>query len=166
MENESAKLNINSLLANDEDEETAPRPPDGDPRDRRRDRRRDTRLDRLGQHHPRTYGAEQSYYSSLDPAYEPPNRPLAALDELLAVRGITPELLYGLDTNRNFTLDPGETARGVLAELDTSTGLLDRGISAYLTVSSLKTPTAPQQRHPHQPQRQRPPSSSTTISRR
>ena len=142
LENESAKLNINSLLANDEDEETA--------RDRLTeipgidDEIADAILDWIDSDNtPRTFGVEESYYSSLDPPYEPANRPLAALDELLAVRGITPELLYGLDTNRNFTLDPGETARGVLAELDTSTGLLDRGISAYLTVRSLKTPTAP-----------------------
>jgi len=49
----------------------------------------------------REYGTESSFYSSLSPAYAPKNGPLDSLDELLLVKGVTPELLFSLDTNRN-----------------------------------------------------------------
>lgn len=40
-------------------------------------------------------GAESSYYESLDPAYECKNAPFDTIGELLLVRGITPQALYG-----------------------------------------------------------------------
>lgn len=40
-------------------------------------------------------GAEQDFYDGLDPAYACKNAPVNDIDELLLVRGITPELLYG-----------------------------------------------------------------------
>lgn len=83
---------------------------------------------------PRAYGAEVSYYQGLSPAYQPRNGPLQSLSELLQVRGVTPELLYGLDTNRNFLVETGEQARGMLLQLDNSLGQLNRGWSAYFTV--------------------------------
>ena len=42
--------------------------------------------------------------------YAPSNRPLTQMDELLCIRGVTPELVYGADTNRNGTIDGGEDA--------------------------------------------------------
>ncbi len=41
------------------------------------------------------YGAESSYYDSLDPPYRPANAPIQNIDELLKVQGVTQELLYG-----------------------------------------------------------------------
>jgi general secretion pathway protein K len=41
------------------------------------------------------YGAETSYYSSLDPPYEAKNAPLDCIEELLMVKGITQEIFYG-----------------------------------------------------------------------
>lgn len=41
------------------------------------------------------YGAETSYYQSLDPPYSAKNGPLDTIDELLLVRGITPEIFFG-----------------------------------------------------------------------
>jgi general secretion pathway protein K len=41
------------------------------------------------------HGAENSYYMSLDHPYSCRNAPLESIDELLLVKGITPELLYG-----------------------------------------------------------------------
>jgi type II secretory pathway component PulK len=76
---------------------------------------------------PRTAGAENDYYSSLDPPYQCKNGPLDSLEELLLVKGVTPQLLFGNDRNRNGVLDPGE---------DDGTGSLDQGWSAYLTVYS------------------------------
>lgn len=84
----------------------------------------------------RTYGAEADHYQSLVSPYLPANGPIRHLDELLLVRGVTPELLYGLDANRNYLLDPDEQPYGALAQLDNTTGHLNRGWSAYLTVQS------------------------------
>jgi type II secretory pathway component PulK len=57
---------------------------------------------------PRDNGAESSYYQGLNPPYSAKNGPLNSLDELLLVRGVTPQLLYGNDRNRNGKRDPGE----------------------------------------------------------
>ena len=77
---------------------------------------------------PRASGAESDYYSSLNPPYQCKNGPLDSLEELLLVQGVTPQLLFGNDRNRNGTLDPGEDIYGQ--------GQVDRGWSAYLTVYS------------------------------
>ena len=41
-------------------------------------------------------GAESDYYESLDPPYRARNAPLAGLEELLRVKGVSPDLYYGL----------------------------------------------------------------------
>ena len=56
----------------------------------------------------RRYGAETEYYSDLPSPYTAKNGPLETLDELLQVRGITPQLLNGQDANRNGLVDPHE----------------------------------------------------------
>lgn len=40
-------------------------------------------------------GAESGYYRSLSPSYSPRNGPVQYLEELLLIRGMTPELFYG-----------------------------------------------------------------------
>jgi type II secretory pathway component PulK len=76
---------------------------------------------------PRTDGAEEDYYDTLSPPYHCKNGPLDSLEELLLVKGVTPQLLYGNDLNRNGVLDPDE---------DGGAGQVDLGWSAYLTVYS------------------------------
>ncbi|HEX4590050.1 MAG TPA: hypothetical protein VH120_08990, partial [Gemmataceae bacterium] len=76
---------------------------------------------------PRANGAENSYYMGLSPGYRCKNGPLDSLEELLLVRGVTPDLLFGTDRNRNGAPDPDEADDGSGAE-----GV--RGWSAYLTV--------------------------------
>jgi len=44
---------------------------------------------------PRSSGAESEYYLGLTPAYSSKNGPLDMLSELLLVRGVTPDMLYG-----------------------------------------------------------------------
>ncbi len=79
---------------------------------------------------PRPFGAESEYYSGLPTPYEPANGPLQSVEELLLVRGVTPELLFGVDANRNGVLDADEQQRyGVSIE---TPGVL--GWAAYLTV--------------------------------
>lgn len=43
------------------------------------------------------YGAEENYYQSLDPPYSCKNGPIESIEELLLVKGITSELLYGTE---------------------------------------------------------------------
>ncbi len=80
---------------------------------------------------PREFGAEAEYYSSLSPPYGPKNGPLETVEELLLVRGVTPQLLFGSDVNRNGMIDPDEM--GLAAQLG---DFPPRGWSAYLTLYS------------------------------
>lgn len=74
---------------------------------------------------PRTNGAESSFYGGASPVpYTAKNGPANTLDELLLVRGVTPQLLFGNDRNRNGRMDP--------AEADGND--FNRGWSEYLTV--------------------------------
>ncbi|MFL5343111.1 MAG: hypothetical protein ACJ8F7_23515 [Gemmataceae bacterium] len=75
---------------------------------------------------PRASGAESSYYQGLSPPYRCKNAPLDTLEELLMVRGVTAQLLFGNDRNHNGMQDQGE---------DDGSGW-NAGWSAYLTVYS------------------------------
>ena len=75
---------------------------------------------------PRPNGAESSYYQGLSPPYRAKNGPLESVEELLYVKGVTPQFLFGTDYNRNWIQDPGE---------DGGTGW-NPGWAAYLTVYS------------------------------
>jgi hypothetical protein len=57
---------------------------------------------------PREGGAESEAYQGLGSPYKAKNGPLNSLDELLLVQGVTPQLLYGDDTNRNGKIDGNE----------------------------------------------------------
>lgn len=83
---------------------------------------------------PREFGAEIEYYSGL--GYGPKNGPLDTLEELLLVRGVTPDLLFGADSNRNGVIDPSEQSRAYLASATSSDPEVDRGWASYLTLYS------------------------------
>jgi type II secretory pathway component PulK len=74
----------------------------------------------------RPNGAESSYYQGLSPPYRAKNAPLESVEELLYVKGVTPQFLFGTDYNRNWIQDSGE---------DTGSGW-NPGWAAYLTVYS------------------------------
>jgi len=57
-------------------------------------------------------GAETGYYQGLSPAYACKNAPFETVEELLFVRGVTPEILYGRDLNLNGRIDPAEKDGG------------------------------------------------------
>src|SRR5262249_7088302 len=76
---------------------------------------------------PRTSGAENDFYATQSPPYQCKNGPLDSLEELLLVKGVTPQLLFGNDLNRNGMIDPEE---------DDGSGQANLGWSAYLTVYS------------------------------
>lgn len=87
----------------------------------------------------RMAGAESVYYQGLSPPYACKNGHLESLDELLLVQGVTPELLYGEDANRNGLLDPNEDDGDVSPPYDNEDHALDPGLSAYLTVYSAES---------------------------
>ncbi len=87
---------------------------------------------------PRELGAESEYYTSLTPAYDCKNGPLETVDELLLIKGVTPELLYGADTNRNGMIDLAEENNPKLSESGNAPPEADRGWSAYVTLYSLE----------------------------
>ncbi len=84
----------------------------------------------------RTGGAEAEYYSTLAVPYEPRNAPMESIDELLMIQGVTPQLFYGEDANRNGVLDPNENDGDSLPPNDNGDGILDIGWRDYFTVAS------------------------------
>ncbi|EAQ78869.1 type II secretion system protein GspK [Blastopirellula marina] len=90
---------------------------------------------------PREFGAEVDYYSGLDPPYAPKNGPLETVEELLLVRGVTPQLLFGRDENRNGVIDPQELALSPDAdrfEQDMLTEAPERGWTSFLTLYGME----------------------------
>ena len=83
---------------------------------------------------PRENGAESDYYSALTPPYACKNGPLDTIEELLLVRGVTPEILFGGDANRNGIIDSGELGGSQLAEASGADPEMSRGWAAYLTL--------------------------------
>jgi hypothetical protein len=91
----------------------------------------------------RQLGAERDYYSGLPRPYAPRNGPLGSIEELLLVREMTPALLFGADLNRNGVVDGNEQNLTAIDNVDNSTGQLNRGWSAYLTLDSMEANLRP-----------------------
>ncbi len=100
---------------------------------------------------PRTYGAEYDYYASLQTPYEPTNGPITSVEQLLLVKGVTAQMLFGFDVDRNGILDDQEQAQMSLGAAPGSNGIVTGvsadpnvsappalGWSAYLTLHSLE----------------------------
>jgi len=86
---------------------------------------------------PRPQGAEADYYAALTPSYAPRNGPPVTIEELLLVRGVTPQLLFGLDAAAMAGGGAGAGAgNGAIEGVDNSDGSMNHGWAAYLTVYS------------------------------
>lgn len=81
-------------------------------------------------------GAESEFYLTLPDPYQCKNGPLETVEELLLIRGMLPEILYGEDTNRNGVLDENENDADESYPPDNNDGTLDRGIYDLVTVYS------------------------------
>ena len=81
-------------------------------------------------------GAESADYEVLAIPYSARNGPMESIDELLKIQGITPELFYGEDANRNGVLDPNENDGAQSLPWDNGDDVLDTGWREYFTVSS------------------------------
>lgn len=84
------------------------------------------------------FGAESDYYESLTPSYGAKNGPLDSIEELLLVRGVTQELLFGRDTNRNGVVEEFEANNTSIG--DTASEL---GWANYLTLYSKESNLMP-----------------------
>ncbi len=139
LEDESAKINLNALAAEDFDEDAAREMLLSLPG--MTEDTADAMLDWIdADATPRLFGAEAEHYSSLDPPCTPKNAPLEALEELLVIPGITPELLFGVDANRNGYADDTEPDPSMVVSSDASGESSERGWSAQLTLHSLDVP--------------------------
>lgn len=135
LSDESGKLNLNALLSWDLDEEqqalvlmALP----GVTEDLA-----DAILDYIdSDEEPRLFGAESDYYQSISALAFAKNAPLESIDELLMVRGMTPEILFGEDANRNGLLDPSEDDGPASLPIDNADGVLQVGLAQYLTIHS------------------------------
>ncbi|MFO1023238.1 MAG: type II secretion system protein GspK [Planctomycetales bacterium] len=85
---------------------------------------------------PRQNGAEQSAYNNANPPITVRNGPMQSLDEMLSIQGITPELFFGEDLNRNGILDPNENDGNAQPPNDNADGILQRGFVDYFTIYS------------------------------
>lgn len=141
LEDESCRVNLNALLTLEQQSEGAGRQLlmalPGMTEDIA-----DSILDFLDEDdEPRELGAEFDYYNTLDPPYDPKNGPLDTVEELLLVQGVTPELLFGRDTNRNGQVDEHEwapPADGDRLAMEMLESVPDLGWSSYLTLTSME----------------------------
>jgi len=85
---------------------------------------------------PQSQGAEAGYYLDIPHGYHIRNGPFATVRELLLVKDVTFELLYGEDTNLNGELDLNECDADASAPYDNADDVLDEGWLAFLTCYS------------------------------
>jgi hypothetical protein len=88
-------------------------------------------------------GAESDYYESLSDPYDAKNASFETVGELLLVKGITPDLLYGYDLNRNGVIDDAERAAGGMGSMFSSSVQDSRGFFNYVTVYGATATAAP-----------------------
>ena len=72
----------------------------------------------------RTNGAENDYYASLSPPYSAKNGPLDSVEDLLWIKGMTPELFFGYSDETSQAADG--SARTALREIFTVDSPIDR----------------------------------------
>jgi hypothetical protein len=88
---------------------------------------------------PREFGAESNWYGSRGLAYSPRQGKIESLHELLLVRGVTRELLFGEDANGNGWLDPEENDGTAMLPSDNQDGKLQQGWSRWLTTCAAES---------------------------
>jgi general secretion pathway protein K len=88
-------------------------------------------------------GAESAYYETLDPPYLAKNGPLDDLSELLFIRGITPELYFGLEREEQPAGRLGFGRQGQLGFLAPSAGVALTEVFTPLSAGRVNVNTAP-----------------------
>ncbi len=78
-------------------------------------------------------GAESSYYLSRSEPYYAKNAAFESIGELLLVRDMDENVLYGEDWNRNGVLDPNENDANASDPPDNANGVIDPGLYDYVS---------------------------------
>lgn len=91
---------------------------------------------RDGDNAPSPGGAEAEYYLALQPPYLPRNGPFQTVRELLMVKGVSPDLLLGRDTQQNGLLESAEDGPESSSRTDNQAADMDTGWAGILTVDS------------------------------
>jgi competence ComEA-like helix-hairpin-helix protein len=81
-------------------------------------------------------GANADYYLSLQPPYQPRHGPVQTVRELLLVRGVTRDLLFGKDKHQNGMLPAAGDGEDDTLSADTLSDDTDLGWAGILTVAS------------------------------
>ncbi|MGA3066686.1 MAG: type II secretion system protein GspK [Tepidisphaeraceae bacterium] len=87
-------------------------------------------------------GAKTPTYQALPEPYACKDSNYETVDELRLISGMTPQILYGQDTNRNGVIDPGEQAaqsaatNGINLNFSSGGTDMDRGIINFVTAYS------------------------------
>ncbi|MGL4463047.1 MAG: hypothetical protein ACRC1K_12930, partial [Planctomycetia bacterium] len=92
---------------------------------------------------PKFNGAESEYYGTLSPPIQPRNGVPQSVGELLQVRGMTVDVLYGEDVNADGLLNPNENDGDASWPIDDADGVLNRGLAGYFTLYSTADPLNP-----------------------
>jgi hypothetical protein len=89
-------------------------------------------------------GATSADYEAMNPPYECKQALFETTEELLLIRGMTTDLLFGIDKNRDGVVDPDEMkAGGTTAAISVSSdSSSNRGIFPYLTAYGVKATTS------------------------
>lgn len=82
--------------------------------------------------------AEAEYYRTLDRPYRIKNGAFDTVEELLLVKGMTNQILYGEDFDRNGLLTPNEDDGSDSFPYDNQDNKLNRGLYPYLTVTAFE----------------------------
>lgn len=85
---------------------------------------------------PRPAGVESNYYATLNPPYAAANRELTSIAELLLVRGVTPQLLFGQDLNQNHLIEGNEARASAPLNSGGLDGVYRYGWATHLTLYS------------------------------
>jgi hypothetical protein len=85
-------------------------------------------------------GGESDYYLSLPDGYYAKNAPFETVEELLQIRGVLPELLYGTGSQRPLGMETTMTSSGLT---DSQDQWLERGLYDLLTIYGKESATAP-----------------------
>lgn len=85
---------------------------------------------------PREFGAEDEYYMTLAEPYLTKNAFFDTLDELMIVKNMTVNILYGEDINTNGILDANENDGEQSYPIDNGDGVLDKGWYPFITCYS------------------------------
>ncbi len=141
VEDESCKLNLNVLLVADKVQPNAGRTllmalPG------MTETAADSILDWMdADSEPREFGAEDETY--LGQGYRCKNGPPDTIEELLVVQGVTPQLLFGLDANRNGIIDDNEAGGDSISAAYGAPAEADRGWAAQMTLYSVEANLQP-----------------------